>query len=395
MEVFSAAIPLILKSLWLSAKWAGVARANALKRVIGRGEEVFAEVLSLRDRVAQLEAELLLARSRIEKQGTRPRYTQRERALVLWYLEYFQIPKGQVRKRLGVARSTLYRWLKSVEDDEMTGKAPPNKTPQEVVALVWSIAKANPHWGRIRISTQLALLNVFLAASTVRNILNRPHPSGPTVSVSGSKDNLNDTADHVIPAWRPNHVWSIDRTIVYRWGIWPTHILIGIDHFSRKVVCLSPLEGANAGWSIQALEQAFREHGIPKHVVTDQESIFKGTAFAESMATWNIKHRFGAIGKHGSIAVTERAIKTLKYEWLNRVPILKGFEHLSELCESFSDWYNTWRPHMKLDGARPEDIFSGEERRNLSREAKSVPTDIESRIFHETRVTGYRLTKAA
>ena len=112
----------------------------------------------------------------------------------------------------------------------------------------------------------------------------------------------------------------------------------------------------------------------------------KFTMFAPSART---DHRLGR--SHFRLTAT----KTLKYEWLNRVPILKGFEHLSELCESFSDWYNTWRPHMKLDGARPEDIFSGEERRNLSREAKSVPTDIESRIFHETRVTGYRLTKAA
>ena len=84
MEVDSAALPLILKSLWLSAKWAGIARVKSLKRGIGQGEEVFAEVLFLRDRVAQLETELLLARSRIEQNGQKPCYTQKERLLVLW-----------------------------------------------------------------------------------------------------------------------------------------------------------------------------------------------------------------------------------------------------------------------------------------------------------------------
>ena len=32
------------------------------------------------------------------------------------------------------------------------------------------------------------------------------------------------------------------------------------------------------------------------------------------LSQWNIKPRVGAVGKHGSIAVTERVIKTLKYE---------------------------------------------------------------------------------
>jgi hypothetical protein len=40
-------------------------------------------------------------------------------------------------------------------------------------------------------------------------------------------------------------------------------------------------------------------------------------------------------GEHGSIAVTERIIKTLKYEWLRCVPIIKGFDHLTLLCIEF------------------------------------------------------------
>jgi len=50
---------------------------------------------------------------------------------------------------------------------------------------------------------------------------------------------------------------------------------------------------------------------------------------------WKIKPLLGAVGKHGSIAVTERVIKTLEYEWLQRVPIIKGFDHLMFLCTAF------------------------------------------------------------
>jgi transposase InsO family protein len=395
MEVISAAIPLILKSLWLSAKWAGLARVKAIKFILNHGGQTAAEVVFLRDRVAQLETELALARRQAEKTGEKPRYTLHERLLVLWYLEYFQVPKRQIKKRLGVARSTLHRWLKKVDEGGGTGTTPPNKTPQEVAGLVWSIAKANPHWGRIRISMQLALLDVFLAASTVRNILNCPQPSGTSSRIRISAKDTEEQSNRSIAAWYPNHVWSVDRTIVYRWRFWPTHVLLVIDHFSRKAVCVAPLEGPNTGWCIEALEQAFNEHGAPKHLVADQESIFKSAAFTESLANWNIKHPFGAIGKHSSIAVTERAIKTLKYEWLERASLLKGFDHLAKLCESFADWYNDWRPHMTLDGARPEDLFTGVGSPQPSWDAKTVPSKIECRTFKETRVTGYRLKMAA
>jgi len=80
------------------------------------------------------------------------------------------------------------------------------------------------------------------------------------------------------------------------------------------------------------LEQALQKHGAPKHIISDQAGVFTGDAFAELLRQWKIKLRFGAVGKHGSIAVTERVIKTLKYEWLQCVPIIKGFDHLTLLC---------------------------------------------------------------
>jgi len=116
---------------------------------------------------------------------------------------------------------------------------------------------------------------------------------------------------------------------------------VAIDHFSRKVMCVAPLEGPNAGWIIDALEQALRKHGAPKHLISDQDPVFVGNAFAELLRQWNIKPRFGAVGKSGSIAVTERVIQTLKYEWLRCVPLIKGFDHLVSLCTEFERWYNT------------------------------------------------------
>jgi len=160
-------------------------------------------------------------------------------------------------------------------------------------------------------------------------------------------------------------------------------------------VCVVPLEGANAGWIIDALERAMQVHGAPKHIISDQAKVFTGDAFAELLEQWNVKPRLGAVGKHGSIAVTERVIKTLKYEWLKHVPLIKGLDHLVLLCTEFAGWYNAWRPHMTLEGFRPDDLYYDRKPEMPNRDAKTVPSNIERHVFAETRLTAYRLKNAA
>jgi hypothetical protein len=50
---------------------------------------------------------------------------------------------------------------------------------------------------------------------------------------------------------------------------------------------------------------------------------------------------------------------------------------------------------MTLDGFRPDDVFYDSKPGKPKRDAKTVPTNIEQHFFKQTRITGYRLTKAA
>jgi len=329
----------------------------------------------------------------LQKKCSNKRYTLREKLYILCYMESFQIPRCRVKEYLGIAKSTLYRWLHKIEPQKQS-KTPVNKTHTEIASLVWEITKANVSWGRVRIANQLGLLNIFLSSSTVRNILNRPKPPKQPVSQPTPKK-AEDEKARSIPAWYPNHVWSIDTTMVFCWGLWPIHVCAVIDHFSRKVMAAVPLEGPNAGWINNALESAIEKYGPPKHIISDQAKVFIGEVFSELLDTYEILHRFGAIGKHGSIAVTERVNKTLKYEWLKRVAFIKGIDHLTELCNEFEIWYNSWRPHMTLDGLRPDDVYYNNKPDKPQRNAKKVPCNIEQHYFHQTRTMGYRLKKAA
>ena len=394
IDIINAAVSLIIKAAIFAAGFSGRVRKRSLKRLAAMDvDSKDKEIIFLHDKVTQLQMQVSILQKGLQKKRSNKRYTVREKLFILCYMETFQIPRRRVKECLGIAKSTLYRWLHKIEDQKQS-TTPTNKTPMEIVALVWEITKANISWGRVRIANQLALLNIFISASTVRNILNRPNPLKQPIS-QNKPEKTEEVKERSIPAWYPNHVWSIDTTMVFCWGLWPIHICVMIDHFSRKIMGAVPLEGPNAGWINNALESAIEKYGAPKHIISDQASVFTGDVFSELLETYDIKPRFGAIGKHGSIAVTERVIKTLKYEWLKRAAIIKGIDHLTELCREFESWYNCWRPHMTLDGIRPDDVYYNNKADKPKRDAKTVPCNIEQHFFRETQIMGYRLKKAA
>jgi transposase InsO family protein len=291
-----------------------------------------------------------------------------------------------------IARSTFYRWLHAAERGEVGARQSridsPRKTPAELAQLIWEVFAANPHFGRHRIANVLWLLGVFVAASTVRNVLVRTRPTGTPAAPAAKPA---PAAPRQVVASYPNHVWSVDRTVVLRWGLWPTWVLVAIDHFSRRIVACCALDGPNAGWVVDALEEAFARHGSPKHIITDQGDVFASAAFGELLTGRGVKQRFGAVGKHGSIAVTERAIRTLKDEWLRRVPVVRSLDHLGQLLRDFQVYYNEYRGHGRLGGAVPACIHRGEQWTKPLRSAKAVPAAIERRVFADARVTAYRL----
>jgi len=257
IEIVNAAVTLIVKAAILAARFSGRARKRSLKRLASMDiDDKDKEIIFLRDKVYQQQIQITILQKGVEKKHTNKRYTLREKLFILCYMETFQVPRRRVTECLGIAKSTLYRWLHKIEEQQQPS-TPPNKTPMEIASLIWDITKANVSWGRVRVSNQLALLNIFISGSTVRNILNQPKlPAGPKSSAKATK--MEEEKARSIPAWYPNHVWSIDTTMVYCWGLWPIHICVVIDHFSRKVMAAVPLEGPKHS-SISVTERVSKE----------------------------------------------------------------------------------------------------------------------------------------
>ena len=391
VEVLKTAAALMVRSVVLSAQSAGQQRLLHLVQAAGVSDEA-GELARLRDENRRLKSENRLLKSRDADAPCRRRYSPMQRLQILWHMAYYHIPRCRVKEHFLIAKSTLYRWLHAAEKGDLgerTSKLEsPRKTTPEMARIIWDIFEANPYFGRQRIANILWLLGVFVAASTVRNVLLRPRPKrAPATAKAGA---VQEKPRQIVARY-PNHVWSVDRTRVLRWGLWPTWVLVAIDHFSRAVMAVVPLEGPNAGWVVDAMEEAFAEHGAPRHLISDQEKVFISEVLADLLHRWDVKHRYGAVGQHGSIAVTERVILTLKYEWLGRVPVIRGLDHLSQLLQDFQVYYNTYRGHTTLGGAVPAVMHCGEQWNKPEKSAKTLPVTLERRVFADTRITAYRL----
>lgn len=123
---------------------------------------------------------------------------------------------------------------------------------------------------------------------------------------------------------------------------------------------------------VGALQEGFWRHGAPKHIITDQEGVFISGVFGDLLRQWDVKQWFGAVGKHGAIAVAKQVIWALKHEWLGQVPVIRGVDHLADLLGDFGLWYNNDRGHMTLGGAVPSVNHRGEHWHKPDRAAKAL-----------------------
>jgi putative transposase len=144
--------------------------------------------------------------------------------------------------------------------------------------------------------------------------------------------------------------------------VWPFcfWLSVVIDHFSRRVLAIGVTLGApSAAETCKLLNRARRRaRRAPKCIVTDQ-----GVQFRREYRTWcqrrGVEPRYGAVGKHGSIALVERFWRSMKGEAFGArrrlVPL--SLRQMVTLSERYVAWYNESRPHQGLAGQTPREAF--------------------------------------
>jgi transposase InsO family protein len=105
------------------------------------------------------------------------------------------------------------------------------------------------------------------------------------------------------------------------------------------------------------LRQTTRKTQTPKYLICDQGPQFWCDTFKAWCKGHNIRIRFGAVGRHGSIAVVERFIRSLKEDGLSKILISIFQRTFRQQVSFFTAWYNAHRPHTFLNGATPDERY--------------------------------------
>ncbi len=333
---------LALPNGWSSAVKSVTLRAIALARYAltqagGEACEGFSPCCSCCAENSRLREENSLLREEIRIKDVRmatipahrrPHYAPTERMHILelraargWSLE-------RTARAFLVASVTISSWLRRIDEQGPDALVqlyePVNKFPQFVGYLVRRLKTLCPTMGKAKIVQTLARAGLHLGATTVgRMLAAKPCPTSSPHTVES------DRKPRVVTAKRPNHVWHVDLTVVsigrgywvpwlplalpqcwpFCWWVTPI-----VDHYSRRVMGVAVFRRQPNSEQIRAaLGRAMAQtQDTPKYIVCDKGPQFWSNGFKAWCQRRGIRPRYGAIGKHGSIAVVERAILTMK-----------------------------------------------------------------------------------
>jgi transposase InsO family protein len=265
----------------------------------------------------------------------------------------------------------------------LVAPSPPDRSFSELVKQqVRNMAMAG-FGGSLRISQTLAIEGLRLSRSTVRRWTKESSPAcGPgapgrasvrktpakTVglpTISESNGYREKAVEKTVRAKRPNHVLMVDVTLIKAlMGFLSFRLAVVIDVFSRFPLAFHLFTKEPSASDMEcvldeAVARARRLHpNLPlAHFVTDKGACFTAESFQAAVTRHGMRARFGAIGRHGSIALIERLWLGLKDLLQLRLDRRILGEDLQPRIALGLFYYAVLKPHQGLGGSTPAEVY--------------------------------------
>jgi len=154
---------------------------------------------------------------------------------------------------------------------------------------------------------------------------------------------------------RPNQVWATDITYIpMARGF--VYLVAVVDWFTRRVLAHRVSITMEAGFCMEALEEAIGKYGKPEIFNSDQGSQFTSEAFTGVLLDHKVAISMDGKGAWRDNVFVERLWKSVKYEEV----YLKAYDTVAQARGSlgrYLDFYNRHRPHSSLDRRTPDEAY--------------------------------------
>ncbi|HET9258467.1 MAG TPA: integrase core domain-containing protein [Pseudonocardiaceae bacterium] len=298
------------------------------------------EILALRHQLAVL-----------QRRVDTPRLTPPDRAFLAALLH--KLPRPTLRRLpLIVSPETVLSWHRDllrrhharVSRPRRPGRPP---TVRSIRALVLRLARDNPGWGYRRIHSELAVLGITVAPSTVWEIL-KTHGIQPTPHRDHSTwATFLRSQAYALLAADFFETSTLTGTRLF--------VLTIIEHATRRIHILGATAQPTAAWTTQMAKNLIMDpqdaHATVRYLIRDRDSEYTA-AFDAVLADSGITIITTGIRIPRMNAITERWIRTCRNELLDRTLILNQ-AHLLHTLREFETFHNDHRTHRALHGAAP------------------------------------------
>jgi transposase InsO family protein len=296
------------------------------------------------------------------------RYPASDKLEIIRLVEGSHLGVKRTLAKLGVSRTTFYRWYdlyarfhEAGLEDRRAGPGRvwnriPNDVRQALVEMALERPELSPRELAVTFTDERAY---FVSEASVYRLL-KAHDliTGPAFTVVKAGDEFKDKTT------APNQIWQTDFTYlkVIGWGWF--YLSTVLDDFSRYIIAWKLCTTMRAEDVTETLQLAVETSGIEGAKVAHRPRLLSdngSSCIAGELAEWlenkKMKHVHGAPNHPQTQGKIERWHQTLKNRILLENYFLQG--DLEAAISDFVGHYNHQRYHESLNNLTPADVYFG------------------------------------
>ncbi len=296
------------------------------------------------------------------------RYPSSEKLEIIKLVEQSHLPAKRTLDKLGVPRTTFYRWYDKYLDggvEALKDRSPKplcvwNRIPDDIRDRIIHMALENPELSPRELAVRFTDTQAYFVSEASVYRLLKAHDliTSPAFVVIKASSEFKDKTSHI------NQMWQTDFTYikVIGWGWF--YLSTILDDFSRYIIAWKLCTTMKAGDVTDTLELALQASGCDQvnaghkpRLLSDNGASYISGELAEWLNDKGMDHVRGAPYHPQTQGKIERWHQTLKNRILLENYFLPG--DLKANIGRFVTYYNHHRYHESLSNLTPADVYFG------------------------------------